>query len=85
MPSRSFVNCVDMAPLLTQEGGATLTAAEDECVVTASRTDDTFVQLLANEFRGVKSPSGSAELRFGAAVVACLSPQNRLKVLASPG
>jgi hypothetical protein len=83
--ARLFVGCLDMAPIVAQGAGLTLSAAEDQCVAAASRTDPAFIKLLADEFRGVESPAKSAQVRFGAAFISCLTPANRAQLIQADG
>jgi hypothetical protein len=83
--ARLFVGCLDMAPILASGAGLTLSATEDRCIEGASRTDPAFVKLLADQFRGVKSTATSATTRFGASVIACLTPAHVAQLNQSGG
>jgi hypothetical protein len=75
--ARLTIDCIGLAPLIASAIGVDLTAAESACIERAGRTDTTFLRLLANEFRNIKSPAETASARFGAKVVACLTPAHR--------
>jgi hypothetical protein len=78
------VDCIGLARLIANGTGVELSSGESACIERAGRTDTTFLRLLANEFRNIKSRAQNASARFGAKVVACLTPANRAR-LASGG
>jgi hypothetical protein len=81
--ARITVDCVGLAALVAQSAGVALSDAESQCVDRAGRSDNTFLRLLADEFRNIPSTATTAQARFGLKVFECLTPAHRRALAAS--
>jgi len=81
--ARITVDCVGLAPLVAQSAGVDLSDTESQCVDRAGRSDNTFLRLLADEFRNIQSTAKRPQARLGIRVFACLTPAHRQAVAKS--